>query len=300
MFDDIALFIRIVERRSLAAAAADLELPPATVTRRLQRLEEGLGCRLIHRSARKFALTAEGESYFNAYAPLVHQMQATARGLSADVHDLRGRLTVLAPTNAALGFMRPMWSEFATVHPDIQLDLRLGNVNEDMTAGGIDLALRAGVQSDGALTQQRLGVISTILVASPGYLARSGRPERLEQLSDHRLIVSSVLQVWRLRRADAAGEQVIHPRAATLVNDIRLGAQMAADGLGIALLPASEVMPELASGELENLLAPWQGPDRDLFAVWPAGRLLSARARCLRDFLAERIRRVPVLQGELP
>ncbi|MBD8874801.1 LysR family transcriptional regulator [Roseibium polysiphoniae] len=300
MLDDISLFVHIVRSGGLAAAAVELGLPAATVTRRLQKLEHVLGCRLIHRSARKFSLTSEGEAYFEAYAELVQQFDATTRAMSAELHQISGKLTVLAPTNVSVGILQPMWSAFVRRHPQIRLDLRLGNKLQDIYDGQVDLALRIGPQQDSQLFQRRLGVVSTIVVASREYLAEHGTPDRLSDLSAHRIIAVNGLPRWSMRNKRDGSTEAMRLEATTQVDDIGLARQLARDGLGIALLPASEMVDDLESGRLCRVLTDWQGPDREAFAIWPTGRLLSARAKCLRDFMQAHIGRMPVLQGQVP
>lgn len=299
MFDDIALFIRIVQHRGLAPAARAMDLPPATVTRRLKKLEADLGCQLLHRSARKFVLTAEGEGYYRAYADLVHEMEQTARHLEQDLHGLNGRLRVMAPTNISIGLLQPMWSAFVREYPDIQLDLQLSNERKDLSAAQVDIALRIGPQPDSQLTQKRLGIAATGVVAAPSYLEKHGTPQTPAELQAHRLIVSRAFVEWALTNNYSDQRETFRPAGATRVDDIRLVAQMAADGVGIALLPFSEIMSELNSGKLERILPDWHGPKREIFAVWPSGRLLSAKAKCLRDFMENHIKALPVLQGRI-
>jgi LysR family transcriptional regulator, transcriptional activator AphB len=304
MFDDISLFIRIVQKRSLAAAALDLNLPAATVSRRLKKLEDKLGCQLLHRSARKFSLTAEGEVYYRAYADLVRQFEATSRNLSADVHQLNGKLTVLAPTNASVGILQPMWSEFIRLYPEIQLNLFLSNQTRDIHQGQVDMALRIGPQEDSQLFQKKLGVVSTILVASPDYLADQGKPDDLDTLQKHRILLVNTVPIWKLQHCsngcmDKSRWEEVRPLATIIIDDIALARQLARDGHGIVLLPVSEIEKELSEGTLVRVLPEWQGAQREIFAVWPTGRLLSARAKCLRDFMQDFIAQNSVLQGEI-
>lgn len=298
MFDDIALFIHIVQNRGLAPAAKALDLPAATVTRRLQKLESELGCQLLHRSARKFVLTAEGESYYKAYADLVHDMEQTARRLEQNLHQLSGRLRVMAPTNISIGFLQPMWSAFIREHPDIRLDLQLSNERKDILASQVDIALRVGPQPDSQLTQKKLGTVATILVASPDYLDRQGYPAAPQDLKAHGLISSRAFAEWSLYDSNSHQRETLRPVGATQVDDIRLVNQLACDGIGIALLPITEISDEMDKGKLERVLPSWQGQNRDIFAVWPGGRLLNAKAKCLRDYMQKYIAARPVMQGE--
>lgn len=174
MLDDIALFIHIVQQGGLSAAARHLDLPAATVTRRLQKLEQELGSQLLHRSARQCQLTQEGEVYYQAYADLVEQFNQARQQLSRDLRQLSGRLKVLAPSNISNGILKPMWISFCREYPEIQLELVLSNQLQDMISLKADLALRIGPQPDSLLYQKRLGAVGTVLVAAPDYLKAAG------------------------------------------------------------------------------------------------------------------------------
>lgn len=300
MFDDIALFIHIARNRGLASAGNHLNLPAATVTRRLRKLEEEIGTQLVHRSARKFSLTTEGEAYYEAFADLVTQFETARDGLRSDLHELRGRLKVAAPTNISVGLLQPMWSAFLKDYPEIQLTLTLSNENKDLLETQIDLALRVGPQTDMRLYQKRLGCVATMLVASPGYLAETGNLEHPADLRKHKLIWVSAIPVWQLSNMDTGQQEKLHLSASVAVDDIGLAQQLARDGHGIALLPVTEFWESFSSGELLPVLPRWQGGKRDVYAVWPTGRLLNARAKCLRDYVEEYLAERPVFQGALP
>ncbi|CCN46510.1 putative Transcriptional regulator, LysR family [Vibrio nigripulchritudo MADA3029] len=283
MFDDIALFIHIVQAQGLVGASKVLNIPPATVTRRLKKLEEKLGCQLIHRSARQFRLTAEGEVYYQSFSDLVTEFEAKTRGLSHEMETLNGSLTVLAPTNISIGFAQPMWTEFIRQYPDIQLSLKLNNENKDIIEEQADIALRAGPQKDSRLYQLKVGSVSTFLVASPDYLSQSSPLHDLEDLYHHRCITVAHLPVWKFQNRRTGDKATIRQRSALKVDDINIASQFARDGLGLALLPATEVYEQLKSGELVIPLDDWFGPQRDLYLIWPSGRLLGAKARVFKE-----------------
>jgi len=298
MIDDIALFIHLVRHRSLAVAAKELNLPAATVTRRLQKLETSLGCKLIHRSARKFELTSEGQSYFQAYSPLVMEFEETARNLSTEIHQLSGPLKVLAPTNISIGILQKMWAGFIKENPNIQLNVELNNVTQDILSSQVDIALRIGPQNDSSLYQKRLGSIATIVVASPEYLSQHGIPESLNDLNPHHLIKTNMLADWELTHKDKGACETIYANGATIVNDIGLATQLCRDGVGIALLPYSEIHTEISEGKLVRVLNSWVGPNRDIYAIWPSGRLLSAKAKSFRHYMTDYISNMKILQGQ--
>lgn len=300
MLDDIALFVQIARVRSLKSAADQNGLPPATVTRRLRKLEERIGAQLVHRSARKFALTSAGQAYFEAFADLMQHAQATLRGLDTDLTALQGSLKAAAPTNISVGILQPMWSGFLKAYPDIRLTLTLSNENQDLQANQVDLALRAGPQTDARLYQQRLGTVATILVASPDYLDEAGVPSEPVDINKHAQIRVTALPEWQLENISSGARDRIPISARIAVDDIGLARQLATDGHGLALLPVSELAEDLQSGALVPVLPGWRGQKRDIFAVWPTGRLLSARAKCLRDYIADYLNQRPIFRGMVP
>lgn len=297
-YDDLALFVQIVRLRSLQAAADYLGLPAATVTRRLKRLETRLGHQLIRRSARHFSLTGEGEVYYESYAGLIDELDQVTAQLSRDSREMSGPLRVSAPTNLATGLLSPMWTAFMKAYPEIRLELMLSNRTEDMLQQRIDIALRIGPQTSSGLYQKKLGWVRTRLVASPEYLRLAGEPDELEQLQQHRLAVFKQIGRWTLQHYASGRRVSLHPTPAMIVDDLTLVKQFVCSGLGISLLPANEIQQPVQEGHLRIVLPEWSGPERDIFAVWPDGRLLNVRARCLRGFMQDYIGHEPVLQGQ--
>ncbi|PKG80928.1 LysR family transcriptional regulator [Colwellia sp. 75C3] len=295
MYDDIVLFVHIVQQQGLASAAKKLNLPPATVTRRLQRLEACIGHQLIHRSARQFRLTHEGESFYQAYASLVEQLEQTHQQLTGELTMLAGPLKVLAPTNISTGLLQPMWSGFIKTYPDIKLELILSNSVDSMLSSGADIALRIGPQESSMLYQKRLGSLQTVLVATAEYLALQGELESLEELERHRLIGTNTLVSWAMLNTVTGKKQELRPRFSALVNDVNMVTQLVCDDLGISLLPMSEVSHLIKSKALVRVLQSWQGPNRDLYAVWSSGKLLSARANCLKVYMQEYLENTMIL-----
>ena len=285
MIDDIVLFIHIVKSQGLAGAAKQLKIPAATVTRRLKKLEGKVGCQLIHRSARQFRLTAEGLVYFESFADLVERFESVSKELSFEANSLEGSLTVLAPTNISIGYLQPMWSQFIGDHPEIQLNLKLNNDNKDMVEEHADIALRIGPQRDSSLYQIKVGSIPSVLVASHNYLAQSAPLNSLEDLKHHKCITVSHMPTWKFQHTKSKLKQTINPEASLKVNDISIASKFAKDGHGIALLPPSEVLEYLHCEQLFMPLPDWQGPARDIFLIWPSGKLLSAKAKCLKEHI---------------
>ncbi len=287
MLDDLALFVRIVESGSLRAAAEQDQVPAATVTRRLQKLEQALGCQLLHRSARRMLPTQEGLQYYEQCRPLLQALRQTTQSLDANLNQLSGVVRVLAPINLANGPFRNCWSDFMRRYPGIHLELQLSNHNEDGLGSGADLAIRAGHQADSSFGQRRLGAVRNVLTASPAYLTNSEPLLHPNALPHHRLIVAEPITQWRFRERATGKEQTLLPQAHCRVNEMQLAVHMAVHGLGLTYCPETQVMDEMQAGRLVRALPDWDAQSRSIFAIWPQSRLMPARVRALLNALVE-------------
>ncbi|MGR3980287.1 LysR family transcriptional regulator [Pseudoalteromonas sp. 1181_04] len=285
MLDDIVLFVHIVQQGGLSQAGEYLSLPAATVTRRLQRLESRLGQKLLHRSARQCTLTQQGQVYYQSYASLVEQFEQTSHQLNQQNEQLSGKLKVLAPLNICHGFLKPMWLSFCKKYSDIQLELILSNQLDDIIKNQADLALRIGPQADSLLQQKKLGQADSILVATPSYLANSQALKEPSDLKQHRLIGTTLRDKWPLTHIITRASYTHMCRFSSIYNDTGFVKYQVADHQGVGLLPRFEIINELATGEFVRVLPKWQSHNREIFAIWPSGRLLSKKAVCLRDFI---------------
>lgn len=298
MLDDLALFIAIVEAGSLNAAAEKEGLPAATVTRRLQKLEAGLGYRLLHRSARRTMLTAEGTQYYEQCRPLVQALRQATLRLDATLGAIEGTIRVLAPVNFASEILAPAWASFLEQYPRVQLELELSNEVQDLVGSGADLAIRIGAMADSTLTQRKLGDVRLVLAASPSYLAQHGTPCSIAELERHSTIATLPLREWHLQDPDTGALTVLHPDPRVRVNEVRLAVMMAEAGLGIVLAPELQCHASLQSGALVRLLPGWTSRERSVYAVWSQQRYLPARVRALLEHLAAFTAQHPLLTGE--
>ncbi|GAB2476206.1 LysR family transcriptional regulator [Comamonas humi] len=299
MLDDLALFAVIVECGSLSAAARRLQLPAATVTRRLQQLERQLNCQLLHRSARRLQPTPEGLAYYERCSPLLQSLQQATQSLEATLTEVQGLVRVLAPMNLAKGLLKQVWGDFLTRYPGVRLDLRLSNVREDVYEQGADLAIRIGEQPDSNLALRRLGMTAIGLVASPDYLARMGEPAHPDELDPHAWIVSDPLHSVRIRHV-SSGESLeftVPPTRRCVVNDVALAIELAQAGQGLLWCPLWVGDEPLRSGALVRVLRQWQADANPIYAVWPQQRQLPARVRALVDMLDHCAQAEPLLQG---
>ncbi|WP_087021423.1 LysR family transcriptional regulator [Thaumasiovibrio subtropicus] len=287
MLDDIALLITAAEAGSLKKTAQTLKLPSSTLSRRIQHLEDNIGCRLLNRNSHHFSLTAEGEMLVNQTRYHLLTAQSAIEQLKQDVKSLTGDITVLAPVNLTTTVLSPIFAQFSLRHPDINLNLQLSNELESFHAANADFAIRVGRQEDSDLTQVRLGQVAVHLVASPKYLNGRNPITTPQDLSLHALIQCKPIDKWHLKHATKKETTFFPQHAKVRLNDLMAAKQFLVAGVGIGLMPESEIRQELARGELVAVLPEWQADRRDIYAVWYKRRFLSHRAAALIDYLKE-------------
>ena len=297
MLDDLNLFVEIVEAGSLNAAAQKLAIPPSTLTRRLQKLEKMLGCKLLSRSTRQTTPTQEGWQYFEQCRPLLQALYQTTQHLDETFNQISGSIRVLAPVNLANGILAPAWIGFMKQNPSIKLTLQLNNKTENLIETGADVAIRVGRQPDSQLNMRKLGSIHTnVLVASAEYLKHSQKitPENLEQ---HRLIVAEPLSVWTLFHEHSKEKLRILPRANLQVNDLYLALKACCAGMGILYCPITICAEKIEQGALVQVLPQWQTEPREIFAVWSQQHYLPARVKTLINYLFDFAQKNPLLNN---
>lgn len=282
---DVLAFVRVVETGSFARAAERMGLSKPVLSRRVARLEERLGARLLTRTARGARPTDIGEAYHARAANILAELETAQEVVAAAVTQIAGPLRITAPLSFGTAHLAPALAEFAAAHPKVELDVELEDRKVDLAAGGYDLAVRIGRLADSALVARRIAPVRKIVVASPAYLAARGRPGRPADLAGHDILVYS-RENWRFR-IDGRWETL---RLAPVLRSNNGGMLLAAAeaGLGLCLLPTFIAGPAIAAGKVEPVLAGHPLEEAALHAVMPPGRAATARVRALIDFLVAR------------
>ena len=285
MLDDLTLFVHIVDCGSLNAAATACNMPASTLTRRLQKLEQQLGHRLLSRTARKMTPTPEGWQYYEQCRPLLHALHQTTTQLQKNFQDVAGLLRILAPVNLANNLLAPAWASFMQQHPLIKLDLNLSNHTERLIDTGADVAIRMGPQPDSNLNMRHLGdVHAGMLVASPKYCQQAGEIT-IDTLAHHDLITAFPFHIWHLQHRHSQAQIRLQPDARLHVNELNLSIKMAVAGMGIVFIHHHLCQTHLDDGSLIPVLPDWHGLPREIYVVWPQQRYVPARVRALIDHL---------------
>lgn len=284
--DGISSFVAIAEAGSISAAARRLSLSKSVVSERLVELERGLGAPLFHRTTRKLSLTEDGAAFLERAGRIVREVSEAA----AEVSERRGQLTGPMRVSSSLTFGRmhlgPALYPFLAKHPGITLTLELDDRRVDAAADGYDAVIRHGAIEDSRLVAWKLASSRRLLVASPKYLRKHGRPKSLADLADHRAIYGN-RGVGEWRFADVRADEFARPAQALRVNngDMMLDATLA--GLGLALLPTFIVGASVKAGALRSIDIGVTTAEEFLYVAHPDGRRASAKLRALVDALRE-------------
>src|SRR6266699_3080181 len=276
-FEGLAIFAKVVELRSFAAAASELALSKATVSKAVTRLEERLGARLFNRTSRRLALTDAGQKLSERAARLLLDGEAAENEALAQSATPRGLVRLAVPMTFGVRKVAPILPKFLEAYPDVAIDLHLSDAMVDLIGEGFDAGLRIASLPDSSLIARRLCAMPRYTVASPVYLKR------------HKCLGYAYLSTPDvLHYTNAAGEQAsVRPDGPLRVNNGEALMPALLAGLGIADLPDFIVGVAIASGEVEVILKGWKQTEGSVHLVTPPGGPRPARVEVLADFLAK-------------
>lgn len=281
-------FVAVVEAGSFSAAARRLKLGQPAVSKSVAQLETHLGARLLLRSTRGLTATDAGQRFYEHARRSLEEAERAEHAVRESSAGLSGRLRISAAVTFARLHVLPALKTFLDRHPDLELDIILDDRSIDLLEEGVDVALRMGSLDDSSMTARRIAQSRRLVVATPQYFAETDIPGTPAELSRHQAIVYSLRgggESWSFRQN---GTEV----AVMVSGRVRVSA---AEGIRTAVLGhmglavASEWMfsPELADGTVQAVLTDWLLPPVDLWAVFPAGRMVTSKARAFVDFVEE-------------
>ncbi|MGL4251360.1 MAG: LysR family transcriptional regulator [Aeromonas sp.] len=280
-------FIKVVECQSFTKAANQLDISVAMASKLMQQLEESLATRLLSRTTRQVSATEAGQFYYQRSLALLAELEETHSQLTHNNQQPNGTLKLSVPMDFGSLHLCPTLPLFRQRFPDLKLDIEYSDRRVALVEEGFDLALRIGHLSDSSLVARQLTTIKVELCASPGYLARKGRPEKPEDLKQHDCLIYTLTQSeWHFTRGSE--QQSIRPQGPLRANNGAALTRAACDDQGIILQPAFIVGNALKSGHLVSLLPEWSKGEVGLYAVYPHRRFVSAKVRCFIEFMQER------------
>ncbi|HUB89867.1 MAG TPA: LysR family transcriptional regulator [Dyella sp.] len=285
-FASMETFVCVVEAGSFSAAARRLNVGQPAVSKSIAQLEDRLGVRLLLRSTRGLTPTEAGQHYYERARRSIeeaNEAELVARGAGKG---LAGRLRVCGAVTFARLHVLPRLEPFLDAHPDLNIDIVLDDRQIDLLEQGIDVALRMGDLNDSGMTARRLAQSRRFAVATPAYLKAHGEPKTPAELAQHQAVIynpGSNQATWSFRRGESEVSVAVSGRIqVNAAEGVR--AVVLAD-MGIAITSAWMFADDIRQGNVKTLLEGWELPPIDLWAVFPTGRMVSAKARAFADFV---------------
>jgi len=296
-------FVRVVKEGSFAAAADQMGLSRAIVTKHVMQLEKQLGARLINRTTRRFSVTEIGKDYVAFCQRMLEQMSEQDALIERLQEEPRGELKVLTPKSFGSLYLGNIVSDFMALYPDIHVTLILSDTSMrylDLIENGFDLAIRLTSHVDSSLMARRIGALRWVPCASPDYLAHHAAPRTPADLAAHNCLLHTKHAdgIWRFAgqgagKGKGASEVTVKVQGPIATNSVMVLRQVALNGKGIALLPTYCIGPDLADGSLRQVLPNHAGPDEAIYVMFPHRQLVPTKIRLFIDFIAERISASP-------
>lgn len=283
----MATFVATVDHGGFTAAADQLGLSRAAVSKQIKLLEEHLGVRLLNRTTRRVSLTDVGRVYQERCRSILADIDEAESCAGEEAEVPRGRLLVNAPMSFGVHHLGPAVAAYCGAYPQVQVSLDLNDRFVDVVAEGFDVVIRVARMSDSELVARRLAPCRLVTCASPDYLTQFGRPTVPQDLALHRCLVYSHATtgaLWTFTGAE--GSESVRVNGPVCANNGEILRAAAVAGLGIAMQPTFLAYEEICSGRLEILLADFSPPEVAVYAVYPSRRFLSAKVRTFIDFLS--------------
>ncbi|MFM0006472.1 MULTISPECIES: LysR family transcriptional regulator [Paraburkholderia] len=281
-------FVCVIESGSFSAAARLLDVGQPAVSKSIAQLEERLAVRLLLRSTRGLTPTEAGQAFYERAKRAIEEADEAELAARGSAGALSGRLRVSAAVTFARLHIIPRLPSFLERHPDLNIDIILDDENIDLLEHGIDVALRMGVLGDSTMTARRLTRGRRCVVGSPAWFAKAGEPRTPADLVSHQAIVYEQAgggNAWSFKRGNTETSIAVAGRIrVNAAEGVR--AAVLAD-MGVAITSEWMFAPEIASGAVKLVLADWELPSIDLWAVFPSGRMVTAKARAFVAWVEE-------------
>jgi DNA-binding transcriptional LysR family regulator len=289
--ESIATFAEVAERGSFSAAAARLNRSPAAVTRAVAELEARLGVRLLNRTTRAVSLTDAGQRFLSGAKRVLADLAEIEQGTAGQGKAPRGELNVTAPIVFGRRHVLPLVQAFLARFPDVSVRLALLDRPVDLVEEGLDVAIRIGELPSSSAIATRVGAVRRLVVASPSYLKRRGRPRAPGELAKHDVIAFGGLESLERRLFRNKGltiDAAIKPRLS--VNTAEAALDAAAAGFGLTRVLSYQAADALSTGALVRVLADHEDPEIPIHLLYPQGKYPAPKLRAFLDAVVPRLR----------
>jgi LysR family transcriptional regulator for bpeEF and oprC len=287
----VQLFREVVLAGSFSKAAARMRMPKSRVSRTIAALEHELGVQLIYRTTRQFRLTQTGNELFQKTAPLIEELRSSLIQVSSQSEEISGMIKISVSEDVGSELMAKICADFMKTYPKVEIGLHAANQLVNLVKDSIDIAVRMGPSRDSSMMQRKIGSVGLILVASPGFLERSGGVTRLEQLEalPHLAFSPPGIRRHTLRLSNGKETRSLRMEAAFSCNNFFTLRGMALEGMGVARIPAFLAKEQIELGSLVHLFKDWTLEKNPVLLLTPQQKEQPARIRAFLDFLAARI-----------
>lgn len=291
-YDTMKLFIRLVELKSFTKVANELGIPRSSVTIAVQQLEARLGARLLNRTTRQVSTTLDGEAYFLRCERLVADLEETEEAFTTTPARLKGKLRVDLQGTLATHFLLPHIGEFCSAHPDLELEIGMGDRLVDMVRESIDCVLRAGEPKDSSMVGRRVAALEQVTCASAAYIKSAGLPRTVEEFAKHRAVnyASPSGRVVPFEFRVDGHKRSLHLKGSVTVSNAEAYVLCCQADMGFIQLPRYHVQDQLTRGQFVEVLTDLQPAAMPVMVLYPQHRQLSHRVRAFVDWVAERMR----------
>jgi DNA-binding transcriptional LysR family regulator len=289
--EDMRLFVRAVTDGSLSAAGRELSLSPAVASKRLSRLEQALGVRLLQRSSRRLALTDEGACYYERCVGILADLDEANAMVGQGQMEVRGNLHVSASLDLGRKYIGPFAAAFAARHPALRVRISTSDAMIDLFEQGVDVAVRSGAMADSRLISRRLALNYRVICAAPSYLAEHGCPASTDELSRHACLMlhrpGRGILPWMLQTPE--GPRPLRLDATITADSGDLMRELAVAGHGLAFKSIWDIAADVEAGRLVPVLTRTAIQEAHIYAIYPSRTFLPARIRLFLDYLHEQM-----------
>lgn len=290
-FEQMRVFVAVVDAGSFVGASDALEMSKAAVSRYVAELESRLGVRLLHRTTRRLSLTPEGEVFHARCRELLGSVDDAEAEITSRSGEASGLLRINVPFSFGLLHLAPLWAEFMAQHPGVTLDVTLADRVVDLVEEGFDLAVRIARLPNSSLVSRPLTSTRLVLCASPAYLQARGEPVHPSELVSHDVLAYSLFSMgdqWEFTGSKGTVSVKVRPRLRTNSGDTCRVAALRHQG--IVLQPSFLVGPDLLAGTLVEVMPAWRSVELGVYAVYPSRKFVSPKVRLMIDFLVNAFR----------
>jgi DNA-binding transcriptional LysR family regulator len=286
---DLSFFQEIVRQGSLSAAARELGVTPASISKRLSKLEEGLGVVLVLRTTRRLTLTDEGELLHANATRLLGELEDVERLISQNRVAPKGLLRVNAPLGFGRTYITPLVSRFVKLYPQVEVQLQLTDHPLSLVDDTFEVGIRFGEVPDSRLIARKIAVNRRLVCAAPSYLAEHGVPKAPRDLAHHNCIVlrqnDAAYGIWRFTRGKQT--ETVKVRGTLSSNDGEVCLNWVLSGHGLMLRAEWDIAKYVKTGRLQILLDEYATPEADIYALYSERQAASPRVRTFTDFLVK-------------